>query len=156
MNKKIYRSKDIPPLEFASQKDAVIRYQFIWIIASILASSITIFNIVVFPILYPYIKQANIPYSNWFIATTNVPIVLFVIAIIVYTLPIFPLKKSNTDDNLFWGKDFIKTAKELYNPTTIGYKINGYFRTISLLLGIPIFIANIVLILVGMFLFMLP
>ncbi|MBN1330147.1 MAG: hypothetical protein JXA54_11795 [Candidatus Heimdallarchaeota archaeon] len=156
MNEKKLITTKPSPIEFSNQKEAVTRYLFIFLIALTLETITISLNIITFVLLYTSFRQHNIQYSNWFIATSMIPIILFSTALTLYILPIIPRKKTNTNEELMRGRDFIKITKELYNPTTIGYKINGYFRAISLLLGIPIFIANIVLILVGLFIFLTP
>jgi len=107
-------------------------------------------NIIAFIVLFGIFRTGNISYSNWLIVTIVTPIVLLGMAIIIYLLPV--LRKNKTkEENLMMGKDFITIAKELYCPTIRSYKINGIMRTISYLLGIPFFIANLVLIGVDIF-----
>ena len=155
MNKGIFVTKQSPILEFANQQEARKRIWGIALIAFILATVCTTFNIQTFMVLYPYTQTENIQFGYWLIATTIIPIVLFFTATIVYVLPVIPRDKEKDNEELLNRRDFIKIAKELFNPTTRGYRINRIIRFTGIYAGLLIFIANFILIFVGMFLFII-
>ena len=138
------------PLEFKDQKEAFMRYMIILFVSTFLVIDSISVNLVSFLLLYSSFKQKNLQFSNWFIATTFLSITLLLIALVLFFVPILPLRRVN-DNDLILGKDFISISKELYKPTKRGYKINGMIRSISYLIGIPLFFANMILIIVGFF-----
>jgi len=155
MNKGIFITRVPPILEFANQQEAAKRIRGITAISFILVVICTTFNIQTFMILYPYTRIENMQFGYWFIATTIIPVVLFFTAMIVYILPIIPRNKEKDNEELLNRRDYIKIAKELFNPTTRGYRINRIIRFASIFAGLLIFIANFILIFVGMFLFII-
>ena len=152
MSKHIKFGSEVEPLTFNNHQEALRRYLTVILIAIILITDAVTVNLVAYFLLYKDFKLQNIPYSNWYTVTTFVSIVLLISALTIYILPSIPRSKTNNED-LLMRRDFMKIAQELFKPTELKYKINGILRSISYLLGIPIFIANLVLIFVGFFIF---
>jgi len=150
MGKYFKFGSEVEPLKFNNQHEALKRYLFTLLIFFILLLDAITVNLVSYFILNKTFQLYNKHYSNWFTATTFVSMGLLILAFILRLLPSIPRSKEKNED-LLLQRDFIKISQELFKPTERRYKVIGILLSVSRLLGIAVFLANLVLIFVGIF-----
>jgi len=97
--------------------------------------------------------ESNTQFDYWYDKTALIPIILFSIASLFWGIPFARWTRSMNYAQAFKNRDYSEIATKLIHPSTTGLKINRVIRIILAVSSLLFFLANIVLIFIGVFMF---
>ena len=128
--------------KFRNQEEALQRFGLIFGFLSFVIVLILILNIISILAFGDFLNSTEQEYYTVFIILTYLSMLVLSIGILVYILPIIPIKNKRL--NLREKKDFIKIMEEQYNPTTRRYKIRQILLYVLFASGIGLYLVNLI------------